>query len=162
GSTADSASWDEAFNMSSGGSQCNPLGGGNNVPGTSKGTFLSYQGAIYQVPAGTANVSFPLTTQAQFCFWQTDIPIGPQYETVSSQVTIALGPPVLQPNFMQLTIPAGGSSPLPVAAYIPDSNTQLQWTISSNQSWLTVPTNAPYSNSAIIPVQVAGGTPNGS
>ena len=111
-STANSGVWDESFNVHVG-PPCNPVGGGNNVPGTSKGTFLSYQASIFQVAGGTSSVTFPITNSAQFCYYRTYTPgLGPNYETVISQITLSLGPPVLQPSQTELTIPAGGSAPL--------------------------------------------------
>ena len=137
------------------------------MPGTSKGTFLSYQASIFQVAGGTSSVSFPITNSAQFCYYQTYVPgLGPNYETLTSQVTLSLGPPVLQPSQTELTVPAGGSAPLFVAAYIPGSSLNPSWTISSDQSWLKIvpalPSGSSYAGSKAIVLQVDPTVQNGN
>jgi Bacterial Ig-like domain (group 3)/Galactose oxidase, central domain len=164
-SVSNAAAWQETFQMLSGGSECNPLGGKNNVPGTSSGTFLSRQGSIFQVPGGTSDLNFPITTNATFCYWSPYVSpgIGAHYNTLSIQSTFPLGPPVLSASPQNLTIPAGGSALLRVNARIPNSNQGFPWQISTstNTSWLSTNTG-PFSGPQIIHVSVASGTSEGS
>jgi hypothetical protein len=160
--------WQETFSFA-GQYSCLPPGGGNVVPDTSKGTFLSQQGAIFQIPGGQSSFTASITQKSQFCLY-----VGPLWDyngnngtgaysdTLTLQKDFLLGNPILQPRPATLTVPAGGSQPLGVSAYIPNSTQGVQWEISSNQSWLTVPTTACLAGGQIIPVSVASGTADGT
>ena len=161
------ARWDENFQMIGNPAiPCNPAGGDHSVPGTSSGTFTSEQGSIFKVPEGTTNISFSVTAVANFCDYYPYVNgnqhLGINWDNVSLAATLSLGPPVLQAAPRSLTIPAGGNSPLLVGAYIPNSEQGLPWTIKSNQLWLTVPSEGPFTTGQIIPVTVAPGTPDGT
>jgi hypothetical protein len=157
-STSQNGSWQENFNFT--GPQCNPLQG--NVPAVSSGTFLSRQGAIFTVAAGTSTVHFPTTMSVQSCMYSSIVTIGTQFNTTTLNSDFQLGPPVLNSAVTSLTIPAGGSAPLPVAAYIPSSASGLPWQVTSNISWLSVPSPGPFSVGKVIPVSVLPGTSQGS
>jgi hypothetical protein len=159
------ASWKESVTFS--GNQCVPTV--NSIPVVSTGTFLSRQAAIFQVPGGTSALSFPITTKAEFCAYYAppwDPPkgmsVGTNYDWVTLQANFPLGPPVLQAFPKSLTIPAGGTLPLNVNAYIPNSDHGLEWTITSNLSWLSVPSQGPFSIGQAVPVRVASNAADGS
>jgi hypothetical protein len=135
--------WKDAVTFS--GVPCVPVVG--SIPGVSTGTFQSEQAAIFKVPGGTSNVSFPMTQQTLFCSYYappwdppSGLSTGVNYEWVTVQKNFPLlGPPVLQAFPKNLTIPAGGTQPLVVDAYIPNSDQGLPWRVTSNSLWLTVP-----------------------
>jgi hypothetical protein len=140
---------------------CDPPEG--KLTATSYGPFSSSQLAIFKVPAGTTNLQFPIQDQATFCN-STD-PGGViqyYYNYTQNDTVVPLGPPVLSASPVNLTFPAGGSQPLLITALIPYSSQGFSWKLSSNQSWLTVPSDGPYSSTQVIPVSIAPGTPDGS
>lgn len=151
--------WDEEFGSAY--VRCNPAGG--NVPVTSSGTFLSRQGAIFTVPAGTTSIQPIVEADAEFCSHGIDS-IGTDSSTVSLQFNGLLGAPVLSALPGNLTIPARGTIPLFVSAYIPNSPQGLAWTITSNHanSWLSVPSAGPFSGNEVVAVSVSPGTADGS
>ena len=164
-SNSQTASWRETFHFN--GDRCLPLL--NTIPPVSSGTFLSRQAAIFQVPGGTSSVSPAITEQSLACLYVGPLwdyngnnGQGSYFDWLTIQATFPLGPPVLQPRPKSLTIPAGGTQPLLVSAYIPNSDQGLPWTISSNQLWLTVPSQGPFSTGQAIPVTVAPGTSDGT
>lgn len=159
-------SWKEAVTFS--GVPCVPVV--NTIPGVSTGTFESEQAAIFKVPGGTSDISLPMTQKAEFCAYYAPpwdpppgLSTGVNYEWITVQGNFPpLGPPVLQAFPKTLTIPAGGTQPLVVDSYIPNSAQGLVWRITSNDSWLTVPSSDKYSTGQVLPVRVAVGTPDGS
>jgi hypothetical protein len=130
-----------------------------NPPLTSTDTFYSRLATIFRVPGGTQNVTIAVNDATKFCRVlggsSTD-------ETAHINWNIPLGPPVLAATPLSLTIPPGGTSSTLVSAYIPNSQQGLEWELSSNQAWLTVPSNGPYTGSQPVPISVAAGTPLGS
>ncbi|MGA8598003.1 MAG: Ig-like domain repeat protein [Bryobacteraceae bacterium] len=162
-SSSTDASWNETFEMKSPISPCNPPGGAGSVPGTSSGTFTSEQGSIFEVPEGTTSISFTITAVANWCDYNTYAPnLGVNNDSLNLAVTLSLGPPVLQAAPTSLTIPAGGTAPLLVGAYIPNSEQGLPWQITSNQLWLTVPSQGPFTTGQVVPVTVAQGIADGT
>jgi hypothetical protein len=152
--------WQEQF-VANYFNRCDPATGQLNA--TSYGAFSSNQLAIFKVPAGTTDLKFPVQDEATWC--GTMNPYGFPYNFYNytqNDTTIQLGSPVLQGTPANLTVPAGGSQPLLVTALIPYSSEGLSWKISTNQSWLTVPSEGPYSQTQAIPVSVAPSTPDGS
>lgn len=164
-SNGQTAQWKETFQFS--GDRCLPVVG--TIPGVSSGTFLSRQGAIFQVPGGQTSFSTAITQQTLYCqyigpLWDYNgnNGTGPYYDWLTLQGNFVLGNPVLQPRPSKLTVPAGGTQPLGVTAYIPNSDQGIPWQISSNQLWLTVPTSACISGGQLVPVSAAAGTPDGT
>ena len=133
------ASWQEAFHFNT--IPCNPAFG--NVPPESSNTFFSYQGAIYQVPAGTNTFNPTATATANFCRYTSFIGPGGGFlfDTASFVFSLQLGPPQLYASPQNLMVPAGQSEPILVSSFIPDSPQGFAWQITSNQSWLSVPSN---------------------
>lgn len=165
-SSSTAAMWNETFKMFSNINPCNPPGGAGSVPGTSSGTFTSEQGSIFEVPAGTTSISFPITAVANWCDYYPYIngsePFGFNHDSLNLAVTLSVGAPVLQALTKNLTIPANGTALLPVTAYIPGSDQGLPWTITSNQLWLTVPSSGPFTTGQVIPVTVASNQADGT
>lgn len=157
-STSETASWKENFDFS--GDPCLPVV--NTIPGVSSGTFLSRQGAIFQVPGGQSTFNVSITQNTQFCkyiAWIYDLGDGtlgkgPYHDTLTLQKSYLLGNPLLDAREKSMTIPAGGSQPLAVIAYIPNSDEGVTWKISSNTSWLTVPSSDCYSSSEVLSIGV--------
>jgi Bacterial Ig-like domain (group 3)/Galactose oxidase, central domain len=153
--------WDEEFGNAD--IRCNPAFG--RVPDTSSGTFLSRQGTIYTVPAGTSSIQVSAFANAEFCGYGVrggGIDDFFDYSNSILQFSITLGPPVLSAIPQSLTIPPSGSAALSVGAYIPNSPQGLEWTIASNQAWLTLDSQGPFDTSQVINVSVSAGTSNGS
>ena len=152
--------WDEQF-VANYFNHCDP--GTGTLNETSYGTFFSTQLAILKVPAGITDLHFPIEDEATYC--ETISPYGIPYNVydyTQNDTTIHLGAPVLTAAPSSLTVGAGQSQPLLVSAFIPFSTEGLSWKLSTNQSWLTVPGEGPYSGIQAIPVSVAPGTPNGT
>lgn len=159
GSTGTYGKWDEQFNL--GIVPCDPTGG--NVPPVSAGTFLSRQGAIFEVPGGTTKFDTSVKADAHFCSYGVVSGFDAE-DSLSIQTNLTLGPPTLFASPTSLTIPAGQSATLLVSAFIPGSSQGFVWNVSTNHatSWLTVPTNGPFSAGQAIQVSVAPNTPDGS
>lgn len=158
-STTSAGIWDENFGNAL--IRCNPAGG--RVPPTSSGTFFSRQGTIFRVPGGTTSIQPVVEADAEFCSYAVDS-VGFDYSNIKMTFTAVLGSPILSGYPISMTIPAGGTSPLLVNAYIANSAQGLQWNITSNHatSWLSVPSGNSFSASEVIPVSVTQGTPVGS
>jgi D-alanyl-D-alanine carboxypeptidase len=147
--------WDEEFGNAD--IRCDPAFG--RVPDTSSGTFLSRQGTIYSVPGGTTSLQTTAHADTEFCGYGISGRITDffDYSKLSLRFSVSLGPPVLSAIPSSMIIPAPGTAALSVGAYIPNSPQGLAWKISSNQSWLIVPTpdpTDPYNGSKVIPIQV--------
>ncbi len=133
------------------------------MPQTGTGTFVSYQGAIFSVPAASATVTIPIRTNASFCQYNGQVvPILLQNDSITLAAAIETGPPVLVAFPAQLSIPPGGSATLRVSALIPNSPQGFPWTVASNQQWLAVPANGPFSVSRDLTISVAPGTAVGT
>jgi len=165
-SNSQTGQWQETFTLKSPGDRCLPPGG---PTGVSSGTFLSRQAAIFQVPGGTSSFTPSITEQSLFCLYvgplwdyQGQNGKGAYYDWLSIGAAFPLGPPVLKANPTSLTIPAEGTAPFLVSAYIPGSDQGLPWTITSNQKWLTVPSPGPFSTGQAVPVTVRKGTADGT
>jgi hypothetical protein len=155
-STGQSASWTETMNFPRE-NRCLPVVG--DVPGTSSGTFLSRQAAIFSVPGGTTSLSFPMTFTANFCEFDLAGFRGSIYDSFTITGDVQLAPPVLTVFPTNLTIPAGGSASLLVNAFIPHSDQGVAWQITSNKPWLSVPSGGPFSAGQVIPISVVSGAP---
>lgn len=157
---APKAIWEEKFNPF--GVFGNPCFGpfpGPNPPLTSTDTFYSRLAAILQISGGTQNVTVAVNDATKFCAALADSTTG---ETANVSWNLPLGPPVLAATPLSLTIPPGGTSSTLVSAYIPNSQQGLAWNLASNEAWLTVPSNGPFSGSQPVPISVAAGTQLGS
>ncbi|MBV8069650.1 MAG: Ig-like domain repeat protein [Acidobacteriaceae bacterium] len=148
--------WDESFQFS--GNPCNPV----SPPGSSTGTFLSRQAGIFQVPAATSQIIVPIEFDSQFCFFDPSNGPSPEHQGIVIQLSTPLGPPLLEAFPTNITIPAGGTGVVTVTASIPGSEETFSWTEASNQNWASTGGGGPFSNSRVLPVRIAPGTPDGS
>ncbi len=164
-SNGQTAKWKETFAFN--GDQCLPVV--NTISGVSKGTFQSRQAAIFQVPGGTGSLSPSINQQSLTCsyigpLWDVggNNGEGSYYDWLTIQQNFVLGPPVLLANPSSLSVPPGGTEQLLVSAYVPSSEQGVPWTITSNASWLKLPSAGPFTTNQIIPVSVDAGTALGS
>jgi hypothetical protein len=150
------ASWSEEFQFS--GLPCNPT----SAPGTSTGTFLSRQAAIFQVPAATTTIPIHVNFSANYCYYDfLEYGFAGNHHSSSIDVTIPLGPPTLTAFPAKITIPVGKKASIAVNASIPGSTEGFSWMAKSNQLWATIPTEGPFSGGHLIPVTIAPDTKDG-
>jgi hypothetical protein len=124
------ARWQETFNIDD-----------NSPPPSSTSTFLSYQGAIFEVPEDTTSFLVNVASETQFghcvTVGPTDTRCSPDYVlSISSDLDIS--PPTFSLTPSQLKIQPGDQAQIQLKASIPSSTVGLPWTVSNIPSWLTV------------------------
>jgi len=123
------SAWHETFNF------------GNPIPATMSGSFVSHQGAIFQVPENTASFNLSVPTETDFgnC---AQIFQNPSVCNVTSAAdvnfNIKVAAPVLSVTPSQIQIAPGGTAKLQLTASIPSSTIGVPWSLSGVPNWLTV------------------------
>jgi Bacterial Ig-like domain (group 3)/Galactose oxidase, central domain/Kelch motif len=147
------AAWREDFTGRSGASL---------PPGTSTGSFLSHQGAIFQVPFGQS-FTLTLANSARFVF----LSLGNENEEGSPddntlQVNIPVNPPILSMSPPSLTIAPGQARVASVTATIPGSYQGLSWQLTLQPAQGLAISQTTGSDSANLLLTVEPGQPIGT
>lgn len=151
-SNSTTADWHEDFTQAS-------LG---NVPGTSSGTFLSFQGAIFRVPTGTPSVSISYEHSTQ---WTIDLGASHgQPDSQRFQNTFSVSPPQFSVSPLSVVVASGVQQKFQVSATAPSSAPALGWTATATgEEWLTLgnTTGSGTCTSKCPIVEVNPGVPDG-
>ena len=100
-------------------------------PDTASGSFLSHQGAIFQIPF-TQSFTLSITNSARFVFlgaFNQNVNGSPDDDGL--QVNIPVDPPILSVSPRQLTIAPGQTRVASVTATIPNSYQGLSWQVTA-------------------------------
>ncbi len=139
------------------------------IAGTSSGTFLSYQGAIFRVPAATPVVTLSYSVKTHWVYRHNAI--MSDLDPLLQSESLDIYPPQFSVSPTTLTLPAGSSAAVQVNASIRsatgEGGLQLGWSATqTGGNWFSV---APSSGSGTCSapagtcpqVSINTGTPNG-
>src|SRR2546426_1228459 len=140
----------------------------NAPPGTSTGSFQSYQASIFRAPEGTSSfnqaANASSTTRLDFGWHSCNLIYVCWYEsfiTVNLGLGVPVHPPALSVSPSSLSLKPTTSGAFSIQALVPDSNQGLAWDITNIPSWLAV-SQLSGSGAASVTVTVARKTPIGS
>jgi hypothetical protein len=114
---------------------------GNPIPATMYSSFVSHQGAIFQVPENTAGFNLSVLTETDFgnCgqVFQ-NAPVCNMTSAADVNINTKVAAPVLSITPSQVQIAPGGTAKLQLTASIASSTIGVPWLISNVPNWLTV------------------------